>query len=162
MDNASSDVSDLHLREFYGSLTRLTFIVAGVAIIALVLVELGRALWPLGWWSPWFAVILVGACLIGASLIAAGIFGDDVAWTLRDAELRLDRRSLWRSKTEIIRGDDVAAMSESESVWDSGPNTWRVAIRLRTGRTILTPPLDSSVRAEELLKQIHSQLSRDC
>jgi uncharacterized membrane protein YdbT with pleckstrin-like domain len=154
-----ADVSGLNLHESFGGLTRLCFAVAGVAIIAIVLVELGQALWPLGWWSPLFAVLVIGACLIGAGLIGIGIFGDDTVWTLRDAELRLDRRSLWRSSTNIIRAADVAAMSVHESVWDSGPNTYRVAIKLHSGRTILTAPLDSQAKVGEQFKQIQSLLT---
>lgn len=162
MNDALSNAAELHLQESYGRLTRLFFALGGTAIIAVVLVQLGHALWPLGWWSPLFALIVVGACSIGTGLIVASIFGDDVVWTLRDAELRLDRRSLWRSSSEIIRKDDIAAMSVREAVWDNGPNTYRVAIELHSGRTILTPPLDSAAKAGDLLMQIQSLLSPRC
>jgi len=157
--NEVADEDGLNLRESFGGLNRLCFAIAGVALIAIVLVELGHGLWPPGWWSPTLAVIVTGACLIGAGLIAASIFGDDMMWTLRDAELRLDRRSVWRSSTEIIRDADVDAMSVEESVWDSGPNSYRVAIKLHSGRTISTPALDSKAKAEELLTQIRSLLT---
>lgn len=150
---------DIQLRAPYGPMARMVFGGLGTAIIAVVLYDLGPALWPVGWWSLFFAIIVLGACSIGACFLMAGIFGDDVTWTLGHSEMRFDRKSPWRSRTEVVRPGEVLATDIKTHDWESRSETFSVRVHLRSGQILDTPQLDSKVRAETLQAEIRSRLA---
>jgi len=161
METGEAPRQDTHLRSAYGVSARALFAVLGAAIILVVLYELGSALWPVGWWSPFFAIIVGGSCWIGVKLLIASVVGADVRWTLGDGEMRFDRWSLLRQQTEIVRAGEVARTGIKTHEWDSRPDTFSVSIRLRSGQVVDTPEVDSKERAERLQTEIRSRLLVD-
>jgi hypothetical protein len=161
MQTGNVQRQDIQLRAPHGPVARAVFGVTGAAIIAVVLYELGRALWPIGWWSPFFAIIVCGACWIGFKCLMAAIAGEDVIFTLSDNEMRFDRSSLLRDRVEIVRPGDVLMTAIKAHDWESRPDTFSVQVRLRSGEILETPEVDSKARAETLQAEIRSRLSVD-
>jgi hypothetical protein len=150
---------DIQLRAPYGPIARITFGGLGAAIIAIVLYELGPVLWPVGWWSLFFAIIVGGACWIGFKCLMAAIAGEDVIFTLGSNEMRFDRTSLLRDRVEIVRPGDVLITAIKVHDWESRPDTFSVQVRLRSGEMLDTPEVDSRTRAETLQAEIRARLS---
>jgi hypothetical protein len=159
METGDVQRQDIQLRAPHGPLARVFFGSIGAAVIAVVLYELGRALWPIGWWSPFFAIIVFGACWIGFKCLMAAVAGEDVIWTLLNNEMRFDRTSLLRDRVEIVRSGDVLTTAIKVHDWESRPNTFSIQIRLRSGEMLDTPEVDSKARAETLQAEIRSRLS---
>ena len=130
---------------------RLFLGAAGLFCILMPTWDLGRALLQLGWWTPFVGAIVIGAWGVGATFLAAAIVGEAQRWQLRNGELILSRRTLlWRT-VETIRGSDVERTEIREVEWDSGPNTFSVVLRLKSGAEFETP--DYSTRdAAEVMK----------
>lgn len=159
METDGTKRQDIPLQAPHGPIARIIFGGLGAAIIAVVLYDLGPALWPVGWWSLFFAVIVIGACWIGVICLMAGIIGDDVTWTLGHSEMRFDRKSPWRSRTEVVRPGEVLATDIETHDWESRPETFSVRMHLRSGQIIDTPQVDSRVQAEALQAEIRSRLA---
>ncbi|HXH43251.1 MAG TPA: hypothetical protein VNK51_05300 [Bradyrhizobium sp.] len=159
METGDASRRDIHLQAAHGPLARAFFAAMGAGIIGIVLYELGRGLWPIGWWSFFFAVIIFGSCWVGWKCLMAGIAGEDVRWTLADREMRYDRSSLLHHWTELIGPGDIAATEIRTHEWDSRSETFSVSMRLRSGRTVETPQVGSKARAEEIEREIRSRLS---
>lgn len=159
METGEAPREDIHLHAPHGPVARALFAAMGAGIIGIVLYELGRALWPVGWWTPFFGIIIFGSCWIGWKCLLAGIIGEDVRWTLADREMRYDRRSLLRHTTDVIGPGEVAATEIKTHDWDSRPDTFSVSMRLHEGRTIGTPEVGSIKRAQEIEAEIRARLS---
>jgi len=161
MQTGEAERQDIQLRAPYGPAARIFFGAMGAAVIVVVLYELGRALWPIGWWSPFFAIIVCGACWIGFKCLTAAIAGEDVICTVGNNEMRFDRHSLLRDRVEIVRPGDVLTTAIKVHDWESRPDTYGVQIRLRSGEILETPEVDSRARAETLQAEIRARLSVD-
>ena len=58
---------------------RLFLGAAGLFCILMPALDLGQAVLQLGWWTPFFGVIIVGAWAVGAIFLAAAIVGESPA-----------------------------------------------------------------------------------
>lgn len=158
METGDSERLDIQLHAPHGPVARLIFAALGAAVIALVLHDLGRALWPVGWWSVFFAVVVFGSCSVGTVFLMASVFGEDVRWTLRAREMRVERQSLFRKRIDIVRPGEVTGTEIKPHEWDSRPDSFSVVIHLRSGRKLDTPDVGSRERAEALEAEIRARL----
>ena len=129
---------------------RLFLGAAGLFCILMPTWDLGRAILQIGWWTPFFLVILVGAWSVGGIFLAAAIIGETQHWRFRDAELTLSRRTLLWRKTEIIRNEHVERTEIREIEWDSRANSFSVVLRLKSGVEFETPDCSTRSAAEAM------------
>ncbi len=133
---------------------RLVLGAAGLFCILMPTWDLGRATLQLGWWTPFFGTILIGAWCVGGMFLAAAIIGEAQRWQFRSGELTLSRKTLlWRT-TEIIRGNDVERTEIRKVEWDSRANSFSVVLRLKSGREFETPDYSTHQVAEDMKKRI--------
>lgn len=137
---------------------RLMLAAAGLFAIIMPAWEFRQVFLHPTWLSLFFAVITLGAWSVGGAFVAAAIFGEDQRWTVRDGEIEIARRAPWRASAAVIRGADVSVMSIEETSWDSGPNTYSVALRLRGGEKFETPGFEKRDNAQELETRLRQRL----
>lgn len=129
-DTATVLESDLPLvrREFPWPI-RVGCVLAGAFAIGMTLWELGRGLWPLNIASPFFAVIVGGACYVGVQFIRAGLSGWGDTWTYAPHAIVVQRRAWGRSTSTRLSATNVAAVEvrrSEDSDHDDAP--WQVVI----------------------------------
>ena len=129
---------------------RLLLGVAGLICILAATLELGDGILQIGWWTPFFAAIVLGAWCVGGAFVAAAIMGEAQRWQFRDGELVLSRRSLLKYATQTVRGHDVEGTEIREVEWDSQANTFSVVLRLKSGGEFETPDYDTRIAAEAM------------
>src|SRR5262245_48542811 len=120
--------------------------------------DLGRVVLQIGWWTPFFGVILLGGWSVGAIFLAAAVMGETQHWQFRNGELILSRKTLLRRSIEIIRGIDVERTDIREVEWDSHANTFSVVLRLKNGAEFETPDYNTRDAAESLKGRIGQAL----
>jgi hypothetical protein len=130
----------------------------GLFCILAPTLDLGRVLLQIGWWTPFFGVIVIGAWCVGGILLAAATLGETQHWQFENGELVLSRKSLLKRKMEIIRGIDVERTEIREVEWDSGPNTFTVVLRLKSGAEFETPDYSTRDAAEAVKARIGQAL----
>ncbi len=137
---------------------RLVLGAAGLFCILMPAIDLRRAILEPGWWTPFFAAIILGAWAVGGIFLAAAIIGETQRWQFRNRELILTRRTLlWRT-AETIRGKDVERTEIREVEWDSRANSFCVVLRLKNGAAFETPDCDTRDAAEAILVRISRAL----
>lgn len=129
-DTATVLASDLPLvrREFPWPI-RVGCVLAGAFAIGMTLWELGRGLWPLNIASPFFAVIVGGACYVGVQFIRAGLSDWGDSWTYSAHTIVVQRRAWGRSTSTRLSATNVAAIEvrrSEDSDHDDAP--WQVVI----------------------------------
>ena len=129
---------------------RLFLGAAGLFCILAPTFDLGGAILQIGWWTPFFLTILVGAWSVGGIFLAAAIIGETQHWRFRNGELVLSRRTLLWRKTEIIRNADVERTEIREIEWDSRANSFSVVLRLKSGAEFETPDCSTRSAAEAM------------
>jgi len=108
---------------------RVGCVLAGALAIGVTLWELGRGLWPLNITSPFFAVIVGGACYVGVQFIRAGLSGWGDTWTCAPHTIVVQRRAWGRSTSNRLSATNVAAVEvrrRQDSDHDEAP--WQVVI----------------------------------
>src|SRR5262245_5529494 len=118
---------------------RFVLAVIGLFCILAPTFDLGRVVLQIGWWTPFFGAILLGAWAVGAIFLAAAIMGETQRWNVENGELVLSRKTLLTRSVEIIRPRDVDRTDIREVTWDSGPNTFSVVLHLKRGVELETP-----------------------
>ena len=140
---------------------RLLLGAAGLFAIVAPVRELWRAFIPPNWLSLFFGFIILGAWSVGGMFLLASILGEDQRWRVRDGAIEIRRRSALRQCTIVARPDDVCGTTIEESLWDSGPNTFRVALRLRNGDVYETPDFEKRENAVALEARLRAMLHLD-
>jgi hypothetical protein len=133
---------------------RLLLGAAGLFCILTPTLDLREAILQLGWWTPFFGVIIAAAWCVGGIFLAAAIIGETQRWHFRDGELILSRNSLVRRTTELIRAGDVERTEVREVEWDSRANSFSVVVRLKTGVEFETPDYGTRGAAEAMQDRI--------
>lgn len=108
---------------------RVGCVLAGAFAVGVTLWELGRGLWPLNIASPFFAVIVGGACYVGVQFIRAGLSGWGDTWTYSPRTVVVQRRAWGRSTSTRLSATNVAAVEvrrHEDSDHDDAP--WQVVI----------------------------------
>ena len=112
---------------------RVVLVVAGLALLVWPAWDLKRALWPINFLTPFFAVIVMGAVSVGLGLLGFGLFGESIHWTYAPQALRVHRRG-WRHETVVrIDARDVQAIEVRRVENSEGADTWRVFVVPRAG-----------------------------
>jgi hypothetical protein len=150
--------AELVIAERFGPLARLAFGGFGLAAAGLVVSDLGPGLWPFGWHSLFFAVIVLGGVSIGATLVFAAIAGEAVTVAVRDGSAVIERHSPFGVRRELLSRGAVFAARAVAHEWDSRADTWRVEITFADGRVLLTPDLASKADAEDAARLIEQRL----
>jgi len=152
--NPTQDSESFEFERFLPIPMRLFLGAAGLFCIVMPTLDLGQAILQLGWWTPFFGVIIVGAWAVGGIFLAAAIVGEAQRWQFRNGELILSRKTLlWRT-SEIIQGSDVERTDIREVEWDSRANTFSVVLRLRRGTEFETPDYETRAAAEAMKGRI--------
>jgi len=136
--------------------TPMRFVLGAVGLFCILAptFDLGRVLIQIGWWTPFFAAIVLGAWVVGGIFLAAAIMGETQHWRFETGELILSRKSLLARSIEIIRPVDVEKTEIREVEWDSRANTFSVVLRLKRGAEFETPDYDTRDAAEAMKARI--------
>lgn len=130
----------------------------GLFCIVMPAWDLRHAFHSFGWWTLFFGVIVAGAWSVGFSLLSSAIAGDSESWSIEDGTMLLERVSPLRRRIDLIRGEDVAHISLRTVDWDSGSDTYRVVIHLRSGEKLETPDYESVAKAEGIRVELRREL----
>jgi hypothetical protein len=140
----------VRLKRDFPSVLRLILGAIGALVISVPAIELWPTLWPLGWHSLLLGFILAGAAAIGGLLLVSAIVGEETVWTLNDAALEIQRRTIFGIRRDTLSGGDIAAVSVHEHEWESRPSSFAIAVRLRTGPRLISPDCKDRAQAEAL------------
>ncbi|PPD42709.1 MAG: hypothetical protein CTY15_11720 [Methylocystis sp.] len=134
---------------------------AGLFCIVTPAWEFRHAFLHPGWFSLFFAVILLGAWSVGGSFVAAAILGEEQRWRVADGRIDIDRRNLCRSWVTTVHGPDVSATTVKEIGWDSGPDTYSVVLGLVSGEEFESPTFEKRENATMLETRLRERLHLD-
>ena len=135
------------------------FLVACGAFVTLVLFrELGRALWPLNVFTPFFGVIFFGGLSVGIAMIAAGLFAPTLFWTVSPGLIEIRAVNPFRAMTHRFSRADIASLAVVEQVDSDGPNTFIVRLTTAAGKRFDTRNFGSREAAERLLQRFEAAL----
>ncbi len=103
--------SDLPLvRRHFPWPLRLLFFAFGLFAMAMPAWELGRGLWPVGIATPVFAVIIMGAAVVGLQFVRIGLSGGGEAWRYPPRAIVVSRRTWGREASTRLSATNVAAV----------------------------------------------------
>lgn len=141
----------------------LRLVLGGFGMFAIVMSawDLRHAFIRPGWHSLFFGVIMLGAWFVGGAFVAIAIFGEAQRWVVRDGEIEIFRRTLWRKWSSVIRGADIAAISVREIEWDSRADSFSVVLRSKTGEAFETPEFEKREDAIDLETRLRRRLELD-
>jgi hypothetical protein len=147
----------LVLSEVWPRAFSVALVVIGFGVVALTLHDLGNALWPINILTPFFAVIVGGAVMVGLAFAAGGMQPRARHWTLHDDRIEVDLQPLLGpSRRFVVRPGDVARARIVELDWESREMTWSIEVELAGGRRIGTPEIGTRARAESVLARINA------
>lgn len=152
------DPDDFPLSRPLPFLLRVVLGAAGVFVIVAPAWEFRGAFVRPGWISLFFAALLLGAWAVGGAFVMAAIFGEDQRWRVKDGEIEIARKALFRERTTIVRGADVVTTRIRQTAWDSGPETFSVVIALRNGEEFETAGFEKRANAEALEARLRARL----
>lgn len=123
-------VEDIVVSQSIPALLRVVFAVLAVGFAALLLVELGPALWPISIVTPFFAVIAFGGLFVLGSLLYAAVIGAAEIWRIRPGEVEIEHRLLATRQTFALqpaRSDCTIV----ELTWTESEPSYHIRIRAR-------------------------------
>ena len=148
----------VRLRRDFPPVLRLVLGAIGALVIIVPAMELWPAVWPFGWHSLLLGFILGGAVVIGGLLLVSAIVGEETIWTLNDAALEIQRRTIFGIRRDTLTGGDIAAVNVHEHVWESRPSSFAIAVRLKKGRRLISPDCGDKAAAETLRRNLCRRL----
>jgi hypothetical protein len=131
-------------------------VAAGLFACLMPVWDLRRLLWPV---TPFTAIALVfalGAASVGGAFIFAGLYGQNVLWTIRPGRIRIITRSFFgrpRIVTFLPKGDARLEVEEDSS--SDGPDFWRVALISADGKRYRLDKHRSSAEAEAEYRRVN-------
>ena len=158
MTAATGQSKPYRINRNYPPIGRVLMAAIGLFCIITPAWDLRYAFLEFGWWTIFFGVIVAGAWSIGFALLLSAVSGDSETWTIESGTLRYERVSPLRRRVDLNRGEDVARMEIRTIDWDSGSDTYSVAIHLRSGEKLETPEYDTPVKAEAIRAELSSLL----
>jgi hypothetical protein len=132
---------------------RVVLVGGGLFVLVVSSLELGRALWPPSLAGLFFALILLGAFSVGIPLIAAGLLGPSMRWTVSPRHIEIVLANPFRDWRVSIGPGGVASIAVEEAEGD-GPSTFRVVLRTVEGRRYEMRSYGSRAAAETLRHQV--------
>lgn len=134
---------------------RVIVVVIGLGVVGLPTWELGRGVWPPNIASPFFLLIILGACTLGVSAIMGGLFGWTDTWTIEPGRIEIERRNPFTMRRLVFLPSDVGAIEVVEHKAMEGENTYGVVLAAVSGERYDAPRrLSTREFAEELLAEI--------
>jgi hypothetical protein len=94
-------------------------IAAGAAACVLVVVELGRALWP-----PSFLTVFIGI------IVAGGLLAPNIRWSFSPGQVHIETELFGRSESHTFAKHAFESIAILEVSNDSGANTFQLACSL--------------------------------
>ncbi len=120
------------------------------------------AFWPVfltpSLFTLFFGVIVLGGWAVGAVFIMGALTGEAQAWRFSGGRLYVQRRSPFIDKTDIVSGRDVESVFVREIAWESGPHTFAVVIRIKSGQSYESRGAASRDDAEALAAHVRAEL----
>ncbi|WP_424361903.1 hypothetical protein [Methylocystis parvus] len=105
-----------------------------------------------------FAFFTLGVWSGGFELIRVAIEGEAQSWALREGAIEIDRRNLLGEGKTIIRAADLAESLVCVREQDDGPDTYSVALRLKSGEAFETRGFATRQVAEKQLARLRGVL----
>lgn len=137
---------------------RILFIAFGIFIIGISIYELGRGVWPLNVTSPFFLLLILGACTVGGPTILGGLFGWSTTWDIAPGLITISQRNPFQRKMVRLRRSDVLGLQVVERESSEGENTWAVQLTTSTDR-FRTYDFSTRMAAEDLLGRVNRAFS---
>ncbi len=134
---------------------RVIVIMLGLGVIGLPLWELWRGVWPPNLTSPFFLLIILGACAFGVPAIRGGLVGWSDTWTITPGRIEIERRNPFTTRRLVFVPADIGAIEVVEHQAMEGENTFSVVLVTTWGERYDTPRrLSTRKFAEELAADI--------
>lgn len=137
---------------------RVLLIGAGFFALSMPAIELHRGLVPLTYASPFFAIIILGAALVGAVFLAGGILADCIDWRVEAGRINLDRRNLLRRRYDSLTAADISAIEVLRHDWDARPETFGLVVITCDGRRFATIDFGTEAEARALKAAVERRL----
>lgn len=131
--------------------TRVIVVVLGLGAIGLPVWELGRGVWPLNITSPFFLLIILGACTLGIPAIIGGLTGWADSWTIVAGRIEIERRNPFTSRRLVFLPADISRIEVVEHEAMEGENTFSVVLATVSGARYETPRRLSTRKFAEAL-----------
>jgi hypothetical protein len=129
---------------------RAFFAVAGLAAVIFPAWDMAPAFSGLSIFTPVFAIIVIGATLVGFAFLYGAILGDDSLLSADGSHIVWKRANLLRRRTDILSPSDIVSVDIRAVEWDSTADTWRVTVRTRDGKQISSSDFLKRDSAEKL------------
>lgn len=137
------------------SWTRVIVVALGLGVIGLPVWELGRGVWPLNITSPFFLLIILGACTLGVPAIIGGLTGWADSWTIVAGRIEIERRNPFTKRRFVFVPADVSSIEVVEHEAMEGENTYSVVLVANSVDRYNAPRrLSTRTFAEELAEEI--------
>jgi len=111
--------------------------------------------------TPFFAVLVLGAWIVGGGFAFAACFGEDQRWRVGDGAIRIERAMVGWRKTTTVRRENLRALQVRFFPDNDGPDIYRVALTLESGETFESPAFETRHHAEELAARLRRRLHLD-
>lgn len=137
------------------SWTRVIFIALGLGAIGLAVWELGRGVWPPNIFSPFFLLIILGACTVGIPVILGGLTGWADTWIIEPGRIEIERRNPFTTRRLFFLPADISGFEVVEHESTEGDNTYSVVMVIDPVTRYDAPRrLSTRKFAEELAEEI--------
>lgn len=101
--------------------------IAGAAVCILVVVDLGRALWPPSFLTVFFGIIVAGGIGVGSSFVAGGLLAPNIRWSFSPGQVHIEAELYGRSESHTFARHAFESIAILEVSSDSGRNTFQLA-----------------------------------
>jgi hypothetical protein len=105
-------------------------IAAGAAACVLVVVELGRALWPPSFLTVFIGIIVAGGIGVGSAFVAGGLLSPNIRWSFSPGQVHIETELFGRSESHTFAKHAFESIAILEVSNDSGANTFQLACSL--------------------------------
>jgi|CXWK01.1.fsa_nt_gi hypothetical protein len=139
---------------------RALFVAIGFVIIALVIYELGPAVWPFNITSPFFLLLILGAGTVGGPMIMTPLFQESARWEVTPGQIVMHLQNPWGRRQLHLYPENVLGMRVVEFEDMEGDNTWFVELTT-VGNRYQTPRYGSRAYAEARLQEIKTKFYGD-
>jgi hypothetical protein len=139
--------------------TRVIAIALGLVAVGLPAWELWRGVWPPNIFSPFFLLIILGACAVGVPAIVGGLTGWADRWTIEPGRIEIERRNPFTTRRLVFAPTDIGAIEVVEHEAMEGDNTFSVVLATTWGDRYDAPRrLSTRKFADELAEEIKHSL----